>query len=44
MSVVKNAQAPVPQLTPYIPGLKTPVVGFSGGVYRQLLESQGVRV
>ena len=41
MSVAKHAQPPVPQLTPYIPGLKTPVVGFSGGVYRQLLESHG---
>lgn len=31
---------PVSQLAPYIPGLTTPAVGFSDGVYQQLLEGQ----
>ncbi|MGZ0718147.1 YncE family protein [Pseudomonas palleroniana] len=41
MLIGPNAQPPVSQLAPYIPGLKTPVAGFSGGVYLQLLESHG---
>ena len=32
---------PVSQLAPYIPGLTTPAVGFSDGVYQQLLEGHG---
>lgn len=41
MPLQKNTHPPLPQLSPYIPGLTTPVVGFSGGVYQQLLASHG---
>ena len=41
MSIAPKAHPPVSQLAPYIPGLKTPVVGFSGGIFQQLLESHG---
>ncbi|MBI6652479.1 hypothetical protein YA0849_26165, partial [Pseudomonas veronii] len=36
-----NAPPFVAQLSPYIPGLTTPVVGFSGGVHQLLLENHG---
>ena len=41
MAPDRNAPPFVAQLSPYIPGLTTPVVGFSGGVYQLLLESHG---
>lgn len=41
MRPTRNARPPVTLLAPYIPGLKVPVVGFSGGVNRALLESHG---
>lgn len=41
MEPTLDALPPVSQLAPYIPGLTTPVVGVSGGVYRQLLEAHG---
>ncbi|TFY96065.1 YncE family protein [Pseudomonas nabeulensis] len=41
MRPARNARPPVAQLTPYIPGLKAPVVGFSGAVNKALLESHG---
>ncbi|WP_248749615.1 YncE family protein [Pseudomonas sp. MWU15-20650] len=41
MEPALSAPPPVSQLAPYIPGLTTPVVGFSGGVYQQLLEGHG---
>ena len=41
MRPARNARPSVAQLAPYIPGLKVPVVGFSGGVNKALLESHG---
>lgn len=41
MSPTSNTQLPLPQLSPYIPGLITPVVGVSGGVNQQLLVAHG---
>ena len=41
MTPALNALPPVSQLSPSIPGMTTPVAGFSGGVYQQLLEGHG---
>lgn len=41
MTPVPTARPSVGQLAPNIPGLTTPVAGFSGGVYKLLLENHG---